>query len=259
MLDLPRAPPRPAQAARRRPGRRHAQGAGERGRAQAHQAARAVPAGPPGRAPVPDHRPAVLLGAARGGVGREEAARGRARSSRPCIGRAATRPTTSTPSCSRTAPTPPSSRSAPPACPRRSSCRPSDVNLVTPAGIGQALQRAAPRRRQGHPRHRARDRSSATPQGLTLQPGTQNQVKGTEHARVRRLGEEQRQVHRGRRERPAQAQARRLGAEADREDGARSPASPRAQTKQVQLRGPVRLDADPARLHGAVHAHRHVR
>ena len=61
-------------------------------------------------------------GAARGGVGREEAARGRGaaldRASASC-----TRPTTSTPSCSQTARTPPSSRSGPPVCPRRSSWR----------------------------------------------------------------------------------------------------------------------------------------
>lgn len=53
----------------------------------------------------------------------------------------------------------------------------SDVNLVTPAGIGLALQRLHPGAVKGiHGTELGT--VVATPQGLTLQPGTQNQVKG---------------------------------------------------------------------------------
>jgi hypothetical protein len=54
---------------------------------------------------------------------------------------------------------------------------PADVNLVTPAGIGLALQRLHPGAVKGvHGTELGT--VVATPQGLTLQPGTQNQVKG---------------------------------------------------------------------------------
>jgi hypothetical protein len=54
---------------------------------------------------------------------------------------------------------------------------PSEVNLVTPAGIGLALQRLHPGAVTGI--HGTELLTVvATPQGLTLQPGTQNQVQG---------------------------------------------------------------------------------
>jgi hypothetical protein len=55
--------------------------------------------------------------------------------------------------------------------------RPSDINLVTPAGIGATLQRQHPGPVKGL--HGTQMGSVvASPQGLTLQPGTINQVKG---------------------------------------------------------------------------------
>jgi hypothetical protein len=54
---------------------------------------------------------------------------------------------------------------------------PSEVNLVTPAGIGLALQRLHPGAVRGiHGTELGT--VVATPQGLTLQPGTQNMVQG---------------------------------------------------------------------------------
>jgi len=56
----------------------------------------------------------------------------------------------------------------------------SDVNLVTPAGIGLALQRLHPGAVKGiHGTELGT--VVATPQGLTLQPGTQNQVNELNH------------------------------------------------------------------------------
>ena len=112
----------------------------------------------------------------------------------------------------------------------------SELNLVTPIGIGQALQRLHPGAVKGvHGTEMGA--VVASPRRLTLQPGTDEQGGGEQEAGVRRLGQEQRQLHRGRRAGEADAEAceRRVGRRSSRPSTSR--ASPRAQTATVRFTG----------------------